>query len=243
MPNWHTNAIACHKDNLPLFINDKGQVDFEMMSPMPKALQLPEGTVSDIAIQAVRCDSLDELNSKRSHPVKLPMSLFGFEGPDIETFPELQALGRQYLENEKVYGTRSWYGWCCNAWGTKWNASDTEIIYGPADNPETKDIAVVMFQTAWCPPNPEMFIKFFEKTPNPLFYTEDFDEDFQGVDHWCSPAYEGNAPCIFEEEHMTETDTWTNKDGKTVTETYEYDQAITNIQWAELASRLGLAID
>ena len=56
----------------------------------------------------------------------------------------LEDLGNAYINNILQYGADSWYDWCCENWGTKWNASDTYII----------DDNEIEFSTAWsCPVN------------------------------------------------------------------------------------------
>ena len=56
----------------------------------------------------------------------------------------LEDLGNAYINNILQYGADSWYDWCCENWGTKWNASNTYII----------DDNEIEFSTAWsCPVN------------------------------------------------------------------------------------------
>jgi len=43
------------------------------------------------------------------------------------------------------YGHESWYEWCVDHWGTKWDAIESEVRH------ET-DRATVHFHTAWGPP-------------------------------------------------------------------------------------------
>lgn len=52
------------------------------------------------------------------------------------------------------HGTASWYDWCCDNWGTKWDIcspNDTDEIYH-ADDGEGQH--VFKFDTAWVPPIP-----------------------------------------------------------------------------------------
>ena len=37
----------------------------------------------------------------------------------------------------------NWYNWCCENWGTKWNAMEVEVDFG-----------IVTFSTAWAPSSP-----------------------------------------------------------------------------------------
>lgn len=50
----------------------------------------------------------------------------------------------------------SWYDWCCNNWGTKWDAVEGE------GKPEDGEI---YFLTAWAEPE-GIIEKLFEKHPN-----------------------------------------------------------------------------
>jgi len=49
--------------------------------------------------------------------------------------------------NKKLYGYETWYDWCVNEWGTKWDACSSEI------QTNDKDQFVVSFDTAWAPPH------------------------------------------------------------------------------------------
>lgn len=56
----------------------------------------------------------------------------------------LKDLGNVYINNILQYGADSWYDWCCENWGTKWNATNTYIV----------DDNEIEFSTAWsCPVN------------------------------------------------------------------------------------------
>ena len=53
-------------------------------------------------------------------------------------------IGKQYYNNFKNYGATSWYHWCIDNWGTKWNACD---IYMASED-------IIVFYTAWNHPEP-----------------------------------------------------------------------------------------
>ena len=63
-----------------------------------------------------------------------------------------------------------WYEWNRNAWGTKWNAYETEI------EPIEGDLCRLRFQTAWAHPVPVME-KLVNMFPNEVFYVQYADED------------------------------------------------------------------
>ena len=63
------------------------------------------------------------------------------------------------------------YEWCCENWGTKWNACIDEGVDWDVDG----DYAIIHFNTAWAPPEP-IIAKLREKFPDANFngfYRED----------------------------------------------------------------------
>lgn len=50
-------------------------------------------------------------------------------------------------EAEKEHGLIHWYSWCCENWGTKWNACDSYTS-------KEDDIYIIGFRTAWSHPYP-----------------------------------------------------------------------------------------
>ena len=56
-------------------------------------------------------------------------------------WPESEAM----IENQKKHGFSSWYDWCNEHWGTKWDACDLSITV-------TEDKVLGYFSTAWAPP-------------------------------------------------------------------------------------------
>ena len=64
-------------------------------------------------------------------------------------------LGKKSCENMLKYGSCNWYEWAVKHWGTKWNASATEIT----DNGKS-----ILFETAWDPALPAV-IELSKKHP------------------------------------------------------------------------------
>ena len=60
------------------------------------------------------------------------------------TLQEAEELGLKYLENAFWHGHTTWYGWCCENWGTKWNSTGLQRI----------DDDTIIFDTAWSNPEP-----------------------------------------------------------------------------------------
>lgn len=55
----------------------------------------------------------------------------------------IEDVGKAYVDNILEYGADTWYDWCIDNWGTKWNARECEI----GDN-------FLEFETAWDAPFP-----------------------------------------------------------------------------------------
>lgn len=54
----------------------------------------------------------------------------------------LEDLGNMYIHNILTYGCDTWYDWCCEHWGTKWNACEPCVGKN-----------YISFQTAWSVPD------------------------------------------------------------------------------------------
>lgn len=91
-------------------------------------------------------------------------------------------MGEIYEGNIQKYGCTTWYDWCVNNWGTKWNACNTYIN-------ECEDC--IEFETAWSAPIP-IYQKMAEIHPDLDFSVRWADENIG--------AYAGFV------EHTGETD-------------------------------------
>jgi hypothetical protein len=59
---------------------------------------------------------------------------------------EQKKLEEDYKVNLEKYGYTNWYDFCCEEWGTKWDAKEVDI------QEEGDDYVVLSFDTAWSPP-------------------------------------------------------------------------------------------
>jgi len=80
-------------------------------------------------------------------------------------FDEYKERGKQCYDNIINYGYSTWYDWCIDKWGCKWNACSSEI----------KDHEMV-FETAWSAPIP-IFLSLSKMFPNTKFDVVYADED------------------------------------------------------------------
>ena len=66
--------------------------------------------------------------------------------------PEQIALQEQTMNNLSVYGYATWYDFCVNEWGTKWDVDAIETIEVEGD----VDHITFGFDSAWSPPTGAM---------------------------------------------------------------------------------------
>lgn len=90
-------------------------------------------------------------------------------------FKDLSDYGKQYIRNIKKYGCSTWYDWCCENWGTKWNACYCNVCIIP----ETDDY-IIEFSTAWSAPH-NIIKKVSELCNDKEFLWEYENEDYDGT--------------------------------------------------------------
>lgn len=179
MPNWTSNevtisgpadVIARVKD----FVRSDDLVfDFDKIVPMPKDLCMESGSVEMYAINAAKTRKGSKARAKAIAAGHLPTRISLYKGRrdvPINTEEELVAVGRSYLSNKKKYGCYDWYDWCCDNWGTKWNACDCVLT-----NNSRQDIAYE-FQTAWSDPEP-VILRLSELFPDAMITLSSAYED------------------------------------------------------------------
>ena len=166
MPNYVRNIIKMEGIvNLPLFSERDGekQFDFNKIIPMPPALLVEQGSMTDEAIVyylTERCSiPISTLDQARATLLNTLVRGVAINNWPEEVFrrncekmasadeSEREALynaGCQYISNYEKYGATTWYSWSIRNWGTKWNACETEVI----------DDDTIIFETAWSSPMP-----------------------------------------------------------------------------------------
>lgn len=162
MPNWVLNKVyfsGNEKDikRLKKFVkSEERSFDFQNIIPMPEELNIVSGSDEHVAVNCARARRAGETTCSdfEKYWVKDRMS-----------FTQWADLGERYLYNFEKYGATTWYDWCCNNWGTKWNASEP-IWYGN----------MVSFDTAWSAPYP-IYEKLAKKFPGIDIDIDYADED------------------------------------------------------------------
>lgn len=191
MPNHVTNILNA-KDLivLPIFTEDEDgekQLDFNKIIPMPEELNINSGdekTLISCYLTKVQDVEIMKIvkNYYENHMVlklfSAPHILTDEELSDImnryspRTYDDLVECGKVCVDNIIKYGHASWYEWCCDNWGTKWNAYDCSIY----DDNEME------FLTAWSPAEP-IVLKLSEQYPDRRFhllYSDEFIGQFAG---------------------------------------------------------------
>ena len=68
-----------------------------------------------------------------AHLYESPDDVFGVKAPRL-------VAGHRYTMNQLHYGHQTWYGWCREHWGTKWNSCDSKKL---------EDGSGWRYETAW----------------------------------------------------------------------------------------------
>ena len=148
MPNWVRTRISFNGKNervneIREFVksvkdHQVNEFDFDKIVPMPKDLDVPASSSGSWGMKYLMLKAKNPVtwsNDEKNFMDNAKAS----EKKNPKTFSESIDLGKKYLKNIANYGYTSWYEWCCDNWGTKWNACETAWI---ADN-------IVEFETAW----------------------------------------------------------------------------------------------
>ena len=169
MPNWVTNKmyVLTEENRITIppevkYLLDGNSVfDFNKVVPMPATLGITAGSMTHRAAVFWR-----------DNPSKVYELLVEEDYERYEQFTREELFeGFVAIVNEKLYGTPTWYEWCVNNWGTKWNAVAARIYGDYAGN------LCYSFQTAWSTPMP-VFEQLSRMFPEYRFLVEFYDEDY-----------------------------------------------------------------
>lgn len=192
MPNWTDNTIYFRNEedfkeakkymvSLDKDLNE--HVDFEIISPVPKSLNIECSSLTSDIEKASSFDELSEDNKNllmRKANKIMNNNLESFEkdfianliksenSEDKENIAQIifDAYKKVIAFNKETYGCKDWYDFCCSEWGTKWNACDSYV-----DN----NMHEIKFLTAWESPK-EYLEKLSKNLGNiPLFMISEYE--------------------------------------------------------------------
>lgn len=195
MPNWVlTNVtVSGNGPNLQKFLDrfrePDGSIDFKLdkVIPMPKDLNETESSYAEIgAVYVWLTEHPGELPPAGLLKTKCVYNTFAelcetckahYEGASKSVRQQMIKDGRKGIDSCIKYGAFSWYDWCCNNWGTKWDVSDEAYVQEPLNPDAKEDFVFLSFQTAWSFPAP-VFVELSKLYPELSFSGEYADEDY-----------------------------------------------------------------
>lgn len=182
MPNHITNIIKLSGNRkkidemMETIKSDEigiGSVDFNKVIPMPESLNIESGSATERGYEAYKgfmevytlCGTQNMDNILHVPPSS--EEIFLKLRPDIDR-SEFE-LGKAAFQNEVRYGATTWYEWCNQNWGTKWNSYGYDLF-------DRSDLSTIGFHTAWSAPHP-VIEKLAELYPEVSIEHEWADED------------------------------------------------------------------
>jgi hypothetical protein len=189
MPNHVRNILVFEGaekriEELRAFVQGaNGSLDFNKLVPMPKTLDIPDSAGTNIGMLAAKY--LRGVISPADFEKEARSWLLNDDG--VESADDvLDALvrdgrcnvnaGEVALDNIHDHGFPTWYDWCVERWGTKWNAYDIEAEGGE-----------IRFNTAWAAPLPvieRLAAKFPDIEIEHYWADEDVGSNCGHNSHW-----------------------------------------------------------
>jgi len=125
-----------------------GSIDFNKLIPMPEELNIESGSRTDRGLELYKeflkeSAAVSEANllAPEKERVAAKQAFVSKWAAKKKQDPECWKLGEKAFQNIQKYGCPTWYEWCNQHWGTKWNAYGCRPLDDKADTVE--------FLTAW----------------------------------------------------------------------------------------------
>lgn len=170
------------------------EFDFNKILPMPKELEIYSQGITKTCAKLFINNMLEDSPAYKKYE-KLFLKAYGkdlvmtedeitkemngmlkfrdFQSKELffKTKADVNAYGKRALDNFAKYKATDWYDWCCDNWGTKWNACHSQI-----NDMEKADI---YFDTAWSSV-PKLMAMLAAKHPDCKFEYE-YAEEQPGI--------------------------------------------------------------
>ena len=146
MPNWCNNkvTISGEEADIQKFVDlVEEDFNFNKIIPLPKEL---EGT---------RCPMKYVSQEQYEKELEKYKNCTGENDSFHSSFCVTEKISKEYKEK---FGVDNWYDWCCASWGTKWPASEVEVM-------KQSELVEYSFMTAWSPPE-NIYYKLRELFPD-----------------------------------------------------------------------------
>lgn len=224
MPNWCFNALYVDNEKTlealeERFADEKGELDFNKIIPMPESLDVECGSSNAGDMYYYLSDhlqlSVDEVRmipdsklieneyatdaSKNRDNLKHLCGQMTERAEKGEITEKNYEAGRTLIDNYHKYGAITWFQWCNEHWGTKWNSSST-----------CWEGEFVSFDTAWDAPVP-VLEKLQELFPEDTFLI--YSDNKDGTSN-IYQTMSGKIRLVCKRERLEEYNEETGKDWK-----------------------------
>ena len=187
MPNCVTNQITFGKEEKDLAEFQRmaeslrmdgeylGTIDFNKLKPMPAELNIIAGSKTERGLKNYRKYLAESAAISKMQPKVSDNERSDAEKEHChkwekikEEDPESWSLGEKAYQNIRKYGCPTWYEWCIQNWGTKWNAFNCVSLDDKS--------STMQFDTAWGDVR-ELVKMISEKYPKQKIHYRWADED------------------------------------------------------------------
>jgi hypothetical protein len=184
MPNHVTQQLSILGADAPKVIEHvagtESAFDFHKVIPMPEELRIDDSSDGHLGIAAItgQCDKYLTCSWVKEQSIRTAEEFAAYVQRER---PKAIDLGRKYLSNQQNFGHATWWGWCVENWGTKWNAYSIGAWEFGVNQ------AMIRFDTAWSPALP-VIARLSELFPSLQFTLRYFDEGWGFAGEACFTA-------------------------------------------------------
>lgn len=165
MPNWCSNRLIVSgdagliKDFLKRSEDKEGKFSLNGLVPMPESLHITSGSNVDNARDVINAGNGDWTGVDQKFEYPAWVTSAGIKSDD--SLKKKRTKMRNYMkgnlkeedmkmaqtsfDNEQKYGSKDWYQWSIDNWGTKW---DVDATIEQID----EEFIEIEFDSAWAPP-------------------------------------------------------------------------------------------